>query len=149
MLREQQQREQLPQLPAGILQQVLFHVPLRHRLGSCSLASRAMHAAAVAATEGIHLADLNSQQKASRLCQWLAQYGNQALKHLDVGSPAHMLQQPTKSLALPSASGLQQLQSLTLRHAELPAAPDSCVHPKLTSLRLNGCAVSQCSAVFA
>jgi hypothetical protein len=75
MLQEQQQREQLPQLPAGILQQVLSHVPLQQRLGSCSLASRAMHAAVVAATEDICMADLNNQQKASELCQWLARYG--------------------------------------------------------------------------
>jgi hypothetical protein len=145
MLQEQQQHE-LPQLPAGVLQQVLSHVPLQHRLGSCSLASRAMYAAAVAATEDISLAGLNSQQKASELCQWLAQHSNQALTHLQVRAEARTWQQPQLSLALPC--GLQQLQSLTLSQVELPAAPDSFVHPKLTSLCLDSCRIRTCSDVF-
>jgi hypothetical protein len=145
MLQEQQQHEQLPQLPSGILQQVLSHVPLQHRLGSCSLTSRAMHAAAVAATERLQgWADPDSQQEALELCQWLAKYGSQALRHL--GVKARTWQQPLLSLALPS--GLQQLQSLTKSWVELPAAVDSCVHPKLTSLCLERCVVRPCSDVF-
>jgi hypothetical protein len=50
-------------------------------------------------------------------------------------------------LALPS--GLQQLQSLTLGHVELPAAPDCIAHPKLTSLCLDSCVVDPCSDVLA
>jgi hypothetical protein len=73
---------QLQQLPAGILQQILSHLPLQQRLGSCSLASRAMHAAAVAATEEIYLAGFGRQQKASSLCHWLARYDSQALKRV-------------------------------------------------------------------
>jgi hypothetical protein len=141
---QEQQNEQLPQLPAGILQQVLSYVPLQQRLGSCSLVSRAMHAAAVAATEEIYLADLNSQWKASELCRWLARYGSQALRHIRV--PARW-RHPMLSLALPS--GLQQLQSLALKHVELPAAPGSFVHPKLTSVCLDSCVVDPCSDVFA
>jgi hypothetical protein len=108
LLQKQPQHEQLPQLPAGILQQVLSYVPLHHRLGSCSPASRSMHAAAVAATDDIYLPNLNSQQKASELCQWLDRYGSQVLRHLDVG--AYM------TVALPS--GLQQLQSWALWSVE-------------------------------
>jgi hypothetical protein len=104
-----------------------------------------MHTAAVAATEEIYLAGLNSQQKAWELCQWLARYGSQALRHL--GVKARMWRQPMLSLALPS--GLQQLQSLTLRHVQLPAVPDSLMHPTLTSLCLERCAVFPCSDVFA
>jgi hypothetical protein len=151
------QREQLPQLPACILQQVLSHVPLQQRLASCSLASRAMHAAAVAATEEIslelpepfrspelssRLEDLNSQQKASELCQWLQRYGSQALRHLSVQAP--MWQRVMLSLALPGS--LQQLQSLNLRRVKLP---DSCALPKLTSLSLEHCTVDPCSDVLA
>jgi hypothetical protein len=142
-----QQNEQLPQLPAGILQQVLSHVPLQHRMGSCSLASRSMHAAAVAATEEINVAEMNSQQKASELCQWLARYGSQALTHLGVEAPISVWPEPMLSLALPN--GLQQLQSLALTYVELPDAPDSLVHPKLTSLCLRSCQVRPCSDVFA
>jgi hypothetical protein len=152
MLQEHQQAKQLPQLPAGILQQVLSHVPLQQRLGSCSLASRSMHAAAVAATEEISLAELNSQQKALDLCQWLARYGSEALRHFRVQrrtwqQPRQLTLAPLLTLALPS--GLQQLQSLTLSNVELPAAPDSCVHPKLTSLSLERCAVRPSLDMFA
>jgi hypothetical protein len=104
-----------------------------------------MHAAAVAATEEV-LEDMNSQQQASSFGQWLARYGSQPLQHLCVQAPMSMWVQPPR-LALPS--GLQQLQSLTLRHVELPAATDSWAHPKLTSLSLDSCAVRPCSDVFA
>jgi hypothetical protein len=147
MLQDQQQQEQLPQLPEGILQQVLSYVPLQHRLGSCSLASRAMHAAAVAATDEIYLAGLNSQQKASELCQWLERYGSQALRHLEVQARMAMWRQPMLGVEL--NSGLQQLQSLTLSQFALPAALDSCAHSKLTSLCLEHCLVCPCSDVFA
>jgi hypothetical protein len=141
----QDHREQLPQLPAGILQQVLSDLPLRLRLGSCSLASRAMHAAAIAATDDIDLEDLNNQQKALDLSRWLARYGSQALRHLSLAGC--MLQQDVLSVALPS--GLQQLQSLALSNVALPAALDSCAHPKLTSLLLQFCAVRPCCDMFA
>jgi hypothetical protein len=51
------------------------------------------------------------------------------------------------SLALPS--GLQQLQSLSLRSVELPAAADSYAQPQLTHLRLLDCAVRPCSDTLA
>jgi hypothetical protein len=154
MLQEQQHEElqQHEQLPAGILQQVLSHVPLQQRLGSCSLASCSMHAAAVAATEEIVLEGLNSQQKACELGRWLARYGSQALRRPGVQGrmwqrPRHVAEAQSVSLALPS--GLQQLQSLTLGHVVLPAVPDSYALPNLTCLMLDSCVVGPRSDVFA
>jgi hypothetical protein len=111
-----------------------------------------MHAAAVAATEEIVLAGLNSQQKACELGWWLARYGSQALRRLAVQGrmwqmPRHVAEAQSVSLALPS--GLQQWQSLKLGHVMLPAVPDSCVHANLTSLCLERCVVSPCDDVFA
>ena len=45
----------LPLLPEDVLKMILDHLTLQERLGSCSLVSRRMHAAAVAVTQKIWL----------------------------------------------------------------------------------------------
>jgi hypothetical protein len=111
MLQEQQLLRQLPQLPADVLPRVLAHVPLQQRLGSCSLVSRSMRAAAVAATDTIQLPELTSQAKADALCAWLQRYGNQAVTRLEIDTP--ILLHHTVKLPLPWQE-LKQLQHLSL-----------------------------------
>jgi hypothetical protein len=89
-LQEPNTTKQLPQLPEDVLARILSHVPLQQRLGSCSLASRAMHAAAVAATDTIQHNTLKLQYSANALCAWLQQYGSQALRGLEIDAPDFM-----------------------------------------------------------
>jgi hypothetical protein len=87
-LQEHNTIRQLPQLPEDVLARILSHVPLQQRLGSCSLASRAMHAAAAAAaTDAIQHNTLKLQSSADALSAWLQQYGSQALKRLEIDTP--------------------------------------------------------------
>jgi hypothetical protein len=53
----------MPQLPPGVLVQVLAHVPQQHRLTVCSTVSSSMHAAAVAATRHIKVSFGNKSQQ--------------------------------------------------------------------------------------
>jgi hypothetical protein len=75
----------LLQLPAESLACVVSHAPLQHRLGSCSLASRAMHAAAVAATPEIQISHI-TQDSADAVCAWLCQHGSKALRQLQMSA---------------------------------------------------------------
>jgi hypothetical protein len=86
-LQGQNTTRQLPQLPEDVLARILSHVPLQQRLGSCSLASRSMRAAAVAATDTIQHNTLKLQSSADALSAWLQQYGSQALKRLEIDTP--------------------------------------------------------------
>jgi hypothetical protein len=82
-----QQAEQLPQLPADVLPHVLAHIPQQQRLGSCSLVSRSMRAAAITATRTIQLPRLTTQATADSLCAWLQRHGSEGVTRLEVNNP--------------------------------------------------------------
>lgn len=82
MLQDNQPLGQLPQLPADVLARVLSFVPLQQRLGSCSLASRSMHAAAAAAPLEIQTSTFIRQTQADALCYWLQRHSTSTgVKH--------------------------------------------------------------------
>jgi Leucine-rich repeat (LRR) protein len=135
-LQEQQhhmQQTQLLQLPAVVLQHVLSYVPLQQRLGSCSVVSRSMHTAAVAATEEVKIYGPKSQQTADVLCDWLRKHSNRALRHLDLNGggifdfadPYSNAQQIAVSLPWRQ---LAKLRSLRVVCVELPAAASSAAN---------------------
>jgi Leucine-rich repeat (LRR) protein len=82
-------------LPDEVLKLVLKHVPLKHRLSSCCLVNRRLHAAAAAATDDV-LLDPTPQSA----LDWLSNYGQYLTRlHLDLGFFSHPLQQlPCKDL---------------------------------------------------
>jgi hypothetical protein len=114
----QEQNMHLLQLPADALACVLSHVPQQQRLGSCSLVSRSMHAAAVAATGELLQNRIATQQKADSLCAWLRRHGSKALKQLDLGADCLAYATPSIGVSLPRV-GLLQLRSLTLSNVKL------------------------------
>jgi hypothetical protein len=120
------QRSTVPQLPVELLSQVLRHVDLQQRLGSCSLVCKAWRAAAAAATSKVSL-KLNTFEQpkailARSLGQWLGVHGA-AVTHLSV-TDAHP--HPFAPFQLP-CTVLTQLQELKIHSCQLQEPGSSSV----------------------
>jgi hypothetical protein len=94
----------LESLPAEVLKLVMQHVNLRDRLLSCCLVSQRMHAAAVAATQRMELAEPSTDSVQSGL-HWMSQYGQHVTK-FTLSNHQH----PVNKLPCPSLLDLQLWQ---------------------------------------
>lgn len=87
-------------LPVDMWKLVLKHIPLRDRLGSCSLVSKTFHAASAAATESISVYD---QHREDGLLAWLAQDYGRHVTRLVIWSASALT-------ALPCLHNLRELE---------------------------------------
>jgi hypothetical protein len=83
-------------LPDEVLKLVMQHVPVQDRLHNCALVSRRMHAAAVAATDCLEIAESRPEMDVV-VMNWLSQHG-QHLTRLEVCSYPHLRQLPCPNL---------------------------------------------------
>jgi hypothetical protein len=92
----------LNSLPDGVLRLVMLSVPLKQRMTSCCLVNKRLHAAAVAATHSLTIADQTPQQvpakHADAVIAWLPKYGHHLTKLQLAGVPQLLQQLPCPNL---------------------------------------------------
>lgn len=116
-----------PVLPDACLHRILCYVPLKERLGSCSLVSRRFQAVAAAATERIEASDVNYTQRPSGLA-WILAYGS-SLTSLELHDVTQLVQLPCSRLRWLDLRGCDGVR--------LPDVLQGC--PALTGLSLQSC----------
>lgn len=122
-----------------ILTMILRHIPIKHRMTSCCLASRRLHAVAAAATHDLQVScrcnDI-PRDRADAVLQWIVQHG----QHLtSLGMQLTDLAQPLLQLPCPNLLELELWNGrVQLRAAAggVPGLIQCCT--KLTSLELSG-----------
>jgi hypothetical protein len=122
-------------LPDEVVKLLMQQLPTKDRLTSCCLVNRRLHAAAVAATDDLHLLGIRHGESS---LQWLSHYG-QYVTRLALGCFQKPLQQ------LPCPALLQLDLGRSFKHCSVQLGPadgyagvvQSC--PKLTRLELHCC----------
>lgn len=121
-------------LPEAMWKQILQYVPLKDRLGSCSLVSTGFLSAATAATDFVKVDLRNEQRKTGGLLAWLENRG-QHVTRLEVLSARDITQLPCRQL-----QHLDLLQGGVLlgpRPSKDPGVLQACTG--LTRLQLSAC----------
>lgn len=126
-------------LPIHTLVNILQHIDIRQRLGSCALVSTAMNLAAGKATTTVITTPLKSSACTIRLINWLSTDHGTHITRLDLQG---MEDEPMLIYKLPCI----QLQQLRLQHCELMVNVDgyNTINDltSLTHLSMDGCLVN-------
>jgi hypothetical protein len=131
-------------LPEELWKHILHFVPTKHRLEKCSRVSRALHQAAIAATQHARLVDDGEYGDFNELyldlCQWMHHHGQHLTSlHLETNEdtpPAQVLQLPCPNLLRAVLYKVPVQLGASSSH---PGTLHSCT--QLQQLCLDGCLI--------